>query len=379
MGICWQAAIARLLFIAAVYPVSAWGWADHQALTRHALSTLPAIRGMSLKPTRFDSMIIALGFASPLAFAEALLIRKDFKFEQRLGEDHLPLVKAVDVLSTYSDEPDWEMETELFEPDQYPQLWKSEYEVMGGTKGTPSQAFRHMYWRGWSVLNPLATFKMPFGKLTEPMGEAPERAEILTALARRAFKAGHDYWGFRLLANALHYIEDVSSPFHSTQTPTKKFMLMPLIDGVYAGGFSEYAKEVTAIIAYYHYAFEDYVGRQMDQALAAGLTQGKVSYRYRGDAAELVRQIAELSVKQSPAAGRASLDFFPAITSPYATFDPKASMNAAWWQKTLLKGQGSSKEKQAYFKVVTNMFQPLGQWVRDFVAHETKPFQAPVP
>lgn len=35
-------------------------------------------------------------------------------------------------------------------------------------------------------------------------------------MSRQAFKKGDEYWGYRFLARALHYLEDLSMPYHNT-------------------------------------------------------------------------------------------------------------------------------------------------------------------
>jgi hypothetical protein len=125
-------------------------------------------------------------------------------------------------LSHYTDEPDgWsehhhgdEPDTYLFEEGQYPDLWKDEYAMMGEREGTASQAFRHMRWGPWSLLNPIATFKLPGDMIRKPMGVAGERLLIYVELSRAAKKAGSTYWQLRFLANGLHFIQDCTQPFH---------------------------------------------------------------------------------------------------------------------------------------------------------------------
>jgi hypothetical protein len=50
---------------------------------------------------------------------------------------------------------------------------------------------------GWQATHPLASFKLPFGKITRPMGEAPERLLTYLKLSRTAKTVGSRYWQLR--------------------------------------------------------------------------------------------------------------------------------------------------------------------------------------
>src|SRR3954469_10047440 len=132
---------------------SAHAWSDHHRITRQALLGLPEIAGRQVVVTPFQAvldklpeLLWELGYPAGGSFNEAIKIRRDYVFKCMAGEKAGEPISAIDVLATYSDEPDWQMDTELFESDEYPELWRPEYTMMGGRKGTPSQAFRHMYW-----------------------------------------------------------------------------------------------------------------------------------------------------------------------------------------------------------------------------------------
>jgi hypothetical protein len=44
--------------------------------------------------------------------------------------------------------------------------------------------------------------------------ETDERMQLYYQLALLAFDSGEDYWGYRLLGNAVHYLQDMSQPYH---------------------------------------------------------------------------------------------------------------------------------------------------------------------
>ncbi|MGB6606731.1 MAG: hypothetical protein WBF28_02850, partial [Atribacterota bacterium] len=103
--------------------------------------------------------------------------------EGEIGEK----TKASDILINYSDEPDWDLDTNL-------ELNKLQA-LTGG-----SQGYRHMY------------FSVFAGLLKA--GDAPKRANHFFEMSKIAFGKGDNYWGFRFAARAIHYLEDVSQPYH---------------------------------------------------------------------------------------------------------------------------------------------------------------------
>jgi len=138
--------------------------------------------------------------------------------EGEIGEK----TKASDILINYSDEPDWDLDTNL-------ELNKLQA-LTGG-----SQGYRHMY------------FSVFAGLLKA--GEAPKRANHFFEMSKIAFGKGDNYWGFRFAARAIHYLEDVSQPYHTYPAPL----------GVL---FKKYfnVKKLTVLVTNAHYGYEDFNG-----------------------------------------------------------------------------------------------------------------------
>lgn len=138
--------------------------------------------------------------------------------DEKIGEK----VKASDILIKYSDEPDWDLDTNL-------ELNRIQT-LTGGSRG-----YRHMY---VSV----------FGGLLRG-GVAPQRANHFFEISKVAFKKGDNYWGFRFAARAIHYLEDLSQPYHTYPAPLEVL-------------FKKYfkVKKLTILITNAHYGFEDFNG-----------------------------------------------------------------------------------------------------------------------
>lgn len=381
------ALLLALLSAASLSMRTASAWSRHDLITKAALEHVPAIASASVTVEDFSRLLKKLGYANAAEFNKSIQIRKDYLFSfhaKEVAGNNVPLLK---VLSVYSDEPDWGMEQNLFEADQYPELWKDEYRFMGGKQSNlASQAFRHMYWGPFSFFHPLNSTKLPFGKLFSGMGLAPKRAAIFIDLSQKAKAAAEEYWSARFLANALHYIEDVSQPFHSSQTPSKKFVLMPFTEeeGL---GLSDFSNQVAHIVKYYHLAFEDYVAQTMQDEEqhpdirrvgsftetlgGVGSTADPALDYSDADVPTLVRHMSAMAMARAGRTGRACLGFFPKIRKTYKDLNVEGMMSNAWWADTNQRGAADSEAKREYFKVVREVFGKLGYSIRQVVLKET--------
>lgn len=131
---------------------------------------------------------------------------------------------AKKILTTYADEPDWNMDTNL-------ELSKLQI-LTGG-----SQGYRHQYY-GLGFLR---------------IGAGPKRAQYWLDLAKIANERGDLYWTFRFLARGIHHIEDLTCPYHGVPAPI----------GII---FSKIIKigELTTIASNHHYNMEEFQGQQIN-------------------------------------------------------------------------------------------------------------------
>jgi hypothetical protein len=123
-------------------------------------------------------------------------------------------IPAMDVLSTFSDEPDWGMDQDLFVIEKYG-YGPPPY---GSAAGMSSQAPFHM---AFLHENRLMTTIVPRVR-TNFMAE---RFQVFLSLARLAFKKKTEYWGWRFLAWAMHYLQDLTEPYHARAIPPSKFRM----------------------------------------------------------------------------------------------------------------------------------------------------------
>jgi len=150
-------------------------------------------------------------------------IKKDEEDCRGLMQNH-PL-KLFDFITLHVIEPDCGMD----EKGEESLLAK----FMGG-----SQGYRHMFY-------PFGRWKFPF--LFLPMGKAPQRAEHFFRKAEEEFKRTNTSLGWLYLSWSLHYIEDLSMPYHTCQTSLKFVIWKNPVHGT------------TNVTKNFHYAFEDFV------------------------------------------------------------------------------------------------------------------------
>jgi hypothetical protein len=120
---------------------------------------------------------------------------RSFDYKKRNGDysHHVPTGKTIEpwkIFVIYSTEPD------LY-PDYDLNLHKNQ-KITGGSHG-----WRHMH------------FKI----LGTTYGIAPQSFRIHRNLAKLSFENGNDYWGWRYLSRAGHYLADLGHPFHVKALP----------------------------------------------------------------------------------------------------------------------------------------------------------------
>ena len=117
-------------------------------------------------------------------------------------------MKIGEAFATFSDEPDWGMDQELYTVEGYPYGQAP----FGIETGLSSQAAFHM---AFLHENPLLTKLFPDLRISF----SEQRAQLFLELARFAMKKGAPYWGWRFAAWAAHYLQDLTQPYHARALP----------------------------------------------------------------------------------------------------------------------------------------------------------------
>lgn len=188
-----------------------------------------------------------LGVA-PTAFSK-VVIPDEFTAVQEAALANPSLARSFgDWLVLFSDEPDWGMDQGLFGSGD-PRYGEIPY---GTLKGTGSQAPFHMYFpcENWVSLKIKPSLKQGMTHL---------RFVAFANLAQTALCAGDQYWGARFLACAIHYMQDMTAPYHSSAVP----FLNPLVivKAVFAKDKERFSREKTQLLSNRHFLYEAVAAR----------------------------------------------------------------------------------------------------------------------
>jgi len=207
--------ILIFILVSSTSILNVYGWSSHGKMTYYAAYDIDWLN-------KFDNITITEYTYSDI---DKEPYNPDFKIvykEGNIGDK----TSALEILSIYSDEPDWEMDQNLnLSPFQ---------KLTGGSSG-----WRHQY------------FITLFGLIR--LGDGPKRAQYFYNLALKAFDREDYYWGFRFFARALHHAEDLTQPLHSMPLPYS-VILKNIFD---INGLIKIGEN-------HHYTFEDYQEVQID-------------------------------------------------------------------------------------------------------------------
>ena len=124
-------------------------------------------------------------------------------------------VSIAEVIASANDEPDFGMDIGLFTDNgtEFGQRYGFGMQPFGNPNlEYSSQAPFHM---GFYHLDWLTRTAQPSLLRTYPMW----RIALFGELAELAFSTGHDYWGWRFLGWGLHYVGDLTQPYHAIPLP----------------------------------------------------------------------------------------------------------------------------------------------------------------
>ena len=163
-------------------------------------------------------------------------------------------VSPIDVLATASDEPDYGMDLGLW-ADSGTGHGRA-YGFGPQPFGNPALAFSsqapiHM---GFWHESPIVFAAAPFLKRALP----EYRISLFTALARHALRTGHGYWGWRFAGWALHYVQDLTQPYHARVLPGLGTARMLWINALSLVALSTPMTHAVTLASNRHMAFENF-------------------------------------------------------------------------------------------------------------------------
>jgi hypothetical protein len=173
-------------------------------------------------------------------------------------------VTPLQVLSSAADEPDYGHDINLFSdnPGELGARYNFGVQPFGDARFEySSQAPFHI---GYYHEPELIYLAAPYLRQTLPHWRVYQYA----GLARLAFAHGHDYWGYRFLGWAMHYVQDLTQPYHAKTVPgySTQQLLWTALKGA-LGDSSERDALITRV-ADRHTAIERYQLERMQQLMA---------------------------------------------------------------------------------------------------------------
>jgi len=280
-------------------------------------------------------------------------------------------VQALDVVATASDEPDFGLDLGIWEDNGTD--YGKQYAFGKQPFGNPalefsSQAPMHMgfFHEQWILYK-----AAPFLLRTYP----EYRIHLYQTLAQHAFRTGHDYWGWRFAGWALHYVQDLTQPYHARVLPGVGTPSLLWINSLAMMGFQTRKEQAISLVSNRHQALENYQFRRMreaylkkddDDALlrAARDTAGDSAYARYTPAA--VRQSI---TKQSHAASDATDAALERGVPPKYISDPDYVMSASGEDVDLhaLISAGTPAAREEMTSLVAGLMTNFGAHTRLFV------------
>lgn len=213
-------------------------------------------------------------------------------------------VSPLAVLASAADEPDYGLDINLW--GDSPSDWGKIYGFGALPFGNPTlnfstQAPFHM---GFYHEERIIYLAAAFIKKTFPL----LRAHQFSGLAALAFRTGHPYWGWRFTGLALHYVQDLTQPYHASLSPGNSALKLVGINLLAMAGLPRLKNEMIVLLSNRHLALEKY---QHQLLYKAALVQQETAIEkaLRGGAADASyppwsdRYVLDIVTRQSHAYG----------------------------------------------------------------------------
>ena len=179
----------------------------------------------------------------------------------RAGEMVAPLA----VLASASDEPDYGMDLNLWEDS--PSDWGPRYGFGKIPFGNPNLSFSTQapFHMGYHHESSVIYMAAGFLKRTYPL----LRIHQYESLSRLAFRTGHPYWGWRFAGLALHYLQDLTQPYHASLAPGFSAARLIGINLLATLGLPGAKNDMVILLSNRHFVLERYESQMIQTAAQA--------------------------------------------------------------------------------------------------------------
>jgi hypothetical protein len=201
-----------ILTIIIALPKEAFAWGGHKELTYYTIREIEWIK-------EYKDIKI-----TPYTYTDSDGENPNYIISYKEGNTG-DTIDSLTILTTYCEEPDWDLDKNV------------DSLLFRGMRciGLDSSHWRHGYWVICEGLIEL--------------GGAVDRIEHYTNMSILAFKKKDLYWGFRFLARAIHYLEDITQPQHTYPVPPKL-----ILDYLFN------TNKLIVVASNHHFALEGYQG-----------------------------------------------------------------------------------------------------------------------
>ncbi len=276
-----------------------------------------------------------------------------------------------DVIASATDEPDYGMDIGL---------WEDNNTDYGKTYGFGKQPF------GNPALEfaTQAPFHMGFyheSAITYAAGSFlkrtyPEyRIHLYQTLAAHALKTGHPYWAWRFAGWALHYVGDLTQPYHSSVLPGVGVPTMLGINAIAMIGFPQLKNQAITLVSNRHLSIEHYQYYRVREALLQQRTDDSLLRSLRDSRADnqypayTERSTREVIAREAHAAA-AKLDATLETSFPDKyTRDPGFELGAAKEDINMwaVAQQSPESAQKALEQVSSELLAHFGRHTRAFI------------
>ena len=174
-------------------------------------------------------------------------------------------VTPLQVIASASDEPDYGLDINLW--GDSPSDWGKVYGFGPLSFGNPAVNFatQSPFHMGFFHESRVIYLAAPFLKKTFPLW----RVHQYTGLAALAWRTGHPYWGWRFAGLALHYVQDLTQPYHASVSPGDGTLKLIGTNLLAMAGMPRKKNELVVLLSNRHLALEKYQTQLLRRAALA--------------------------------------------------------------------------------------------------------------